>query len=204
MARLDLYYQTQLESKVSLLPEQVDADMDDHLLENLRMKVEGKAIDSGIVLKVNRLIDYNLGIIDKANFMGTTVYTVKYECFLCSPVQSLEMIGIIDVTLKGYLIAKNGPVTIALQYNHIDPQNFEIVENNVVYVSKKDNTKTPVKIGDYIKASVINIKNNPGESSIMAFCKLINMASKEEINKFKEDQTIITGEILEGEEKEFF
>src|SRR5581483_1684779 len=104
MANMNLYYRTQLETKVSLLPEQIDGNIDNHILQNLRTKIEGKTIDNGIVLKINRLIDYNYGVIDKANFMGTTVFHVKYECFICSPTKNLEMVCIVDNDkIKGYL-----------------------------------------------------------------------------------------------------
>ena len=114
MAQLNLYYQTQLETSVSLLPEQIDGNIDDHLIKNLKAKVEGKSTENGIEIRVNRLIDYNYGMIDKSNFMGTTVYKVKYECFLCSPIKDLEMICVLDNIVKGFLIGRNGPVIVAI------------------------------------------------------------------------------------------
>lgn len=188
MAQLNLYYRTQLATKVSLLPEQINGNMDKHLLNNLKVKIEGKSNDNGIVLKVNRLIDYDYGMIDKVNFMGTTVYLVKYECFICSPIKNLEMICVLENIVKGYLIAKNGPVIVAIQFNNIDTQKFEISDNTIV-VSK---TKKPIAKGDYLKVSVISINNNAGEKNIVTMCKLLNLATKEEIRSFEEDQMMIT------------
>ena len=188
MAQISLYYRTQLETKVSLLPEQIDGNMDDHMLTNLKAKIEGKCIDNGIVLKINRLIDYEYGMIDKANFMGTTVYKVNYECFICSPTKDLEIICVLENIVKGYLIAKNGPIIVAIQFNNIDTQKFEISGNTII-VSK---TKTPIQKGDFLKVSIIRINNNLGEKNIVTMCKLLNLATKDEIKSFEEDQLLVT------------
>jgi DNA-directed RNA polymerase subunit E'/Rpb7 len=198
MAQISLYYRTQLETKVSLLPEEITADMDDHILKNLRAKIEGKSIDNGIVLKIYRLISYDYGIIDKSNFMGTTVYPVKYECFICSPTKKLEIVCVLENNIKGYLIARNGPVIIAIQFNNIDTQKFEISGGNIIY----NKTKKPIEKGDYIKVSIIGINNNLGEKNIVTMCKLLNLASKEEIKAYQQDQLMVTNG-SEDDNKEF-
>lgn len=198
MAQISLYYQTQLETKVSLLPQQLDANMDVHMLENLKAKIEKKSIDNGIVLKINRLIDYNYGMIDKANFMGTTVYNVKYECFICSPTKNLEMICILDNIVKGYLIGRNGPVIVAVQFNNIDTQRFEISGETILNIK----SKILIKKGDYLKVSVISVNNNLGEQNIVTMCKLLNLADKDEIRRFEEDQKLVMDDSNE-DSKEF-
>ncbi len=189
MAQISLYYRTQLETKVSLLPEQIDGNIDDHLLENLKAQVEKKSIDNGIVLKVNKLINYEYGMIDKVNFMGTTVFPVKYECFICSPTKDLEIVCILENIVKGFLIAKNGPVIVAIQFNNIDTQRFKISGNNIVY----NKSERPIEKGDYLKVSIISINNNLGEKDIVTMCKLLNLANKEEIQSYEQDQLLITG-----------
>ncbi|XWV26226.1 putative DNA-directed RNA polymerase subunit [Tupanvirus soda lake] len=198
MAQISLYYRTQLDTKVSLFPEQIDGNMDDHILENLKAKIEGKSIDNGIVLRINRLISYDYGMIDKANFMGTTVFPVKYECFVCSPTKDLEIVCVLENIVKGFLIAKNGPVIIAIQFNNIDTQKFEISGNNILYTK----TKKPVEKGDYLKVSIININNNLGEKNIVTMCKLLNLANKDEIQSYEQDQLLITNG-SEDDNKEF-
>ena len=183
-----LYYQTQLNNKVSLLPQQITADLDRHLLENLKMKVQKKSTEHGIILNINKLIDYDYGMIDKANFMGTTVYNVTYECFVCSPTKDLEIICVLENIIKGYLIAKNGPVIVAIQFNNIDTQKFEIVESTIIYT--KD--RKEIKKGDYLKVSVIAVNNNLGEQNIVTICKLLDLANKDEIKRFKDEQYLVT------------
>ncbi|MEM0354095.1 MAG: hypothetical protein QXW79_00800 [Thermoplasmata archaeon] len=188
MAQINLYYQTQLETKVSLLPEQINQNMDDHLLENLKAKVEKKTIDVGIVMRVNRIVDYEYGMIDKSNFMGTVVYNVKYECLICSPMKNMEIICVLDNIIKGYLIGRNGPVIVAVEFDNIDTQKFEISGNTVIHTK----TKRQIRKGDYLKVSIINANNNMGEPNIVTICKLINFAEDDEIKKFEEDQRMIS------------
>jgi len=197
MAQISLYYQTLLETKVSLLPEQINGNMDDHLLANLKAKIEKRVIDNGIVLKINRLIDYDYGMIDKTNFLGTVVYTVKYECFICSPTKNLEIICVLSNIVKGYLICQNGPIVIAIQFNNIDKQKFERNGNNIIHIKNK----TPVKKGDHLKVSVISINNNLGEQKITTMCKLLNLADKAEIKRFENDQLLVTNGTIDDDQE---
>ncbi|MEM3062070.1 MAG: hypothetical protein QW303_00800 [Nitrososphaerota archaeon] len=194
MAQINLYYQTQLETKVSLLPNQIDQNMDNYLLENLKAKVERKTIDVGIVMRVNKIVDYDYGMIDKSNFMGTVVYNVKYECLICSPTKNIEIICVLDNIIKGYLIGRNGPVIVAIEFNNIDTQKFEVSGNTIIHIK----TKRQIKKGDYLKVSIININNNMGEPNIVTICKLINFAENDEIKKFEEDQRMINNESSDG------
>src|SRR3984885_9325397 len=115
MTQMNLYCQTQLETKVTLLPGQINADM------------------GGIVLKVNEIVDYDYGIIDKINFMGSTVYNVKYKCFFCAPIANLELICSVDNIVKGFLVGHNGPIIIVVQLNNINIQQFEINDEKIIH-----------------------------------------------------------------------
>lgn len=196
MAQLNLYFRTELETKVSLLPNQINGNMDSHILDNLKAKIEGKAIDNGIVLKINRIIEYGDGIIDKANFMGTVVFPVKYECFICSPLKNLEITCVVKNIIKGYLICSNGPVIIAIQFNNIDNK-FEIYDNTII---NKNGTK--IEKGDFLKISIISINNNLGEKNIIVMGRLIDLATPNEIKIFNEDQMLIVDGSL-NDNKEF-
>lgn len=187
MAQIGLYFQTTLDTKVSLLPEQINGDMDRYLLKNLKAKIEGKAIDSGIVIKINGLIGYNHGMIDKANFMGTTVYVVKYECFICSPTANLEIICVINNFVKGFMLGSNGPVTVVVPFNNIDLTKFENQGDQII--NKK--TKTPIEKDNYVKVSVVNINNNLGEKKMVVLCKLVGVADEDDIRRYSQEQESI-------------
>lgn len=198
MAQISLYYQTQLETKVSLFPEQINANIDSHLLDNLKSKMEGKTDENGFIVKINKLIDYDYGMIDKTTFMATTIYRVKYECLLCSPVKDLEMICVVDNIIKGFLIAHNGPVIAAIQFNNVDTQKFEISGDNIIHIK----TKKQIEKKDHLKVSIININNNLGEKEIVTLCKLMDLATERDIEQFNEEQALATNKIG-NDDKEF-
>lgn len=186
MAQNDLYFRTLQESKIALSPDQINGNIDASLLKNLVNKIEGKTNEHGIILKIIKIIDYNYGTINKLNFLATVDYNIKYEALLCAPIKDLEIICVIDNIVKGYLIGHNGPVITAIQFNNMDIQKFEINGNNIIYKS----TNLPINKGDYIKVSIININMNLGEKEIVTICKLINLASPKEIEKFEDEQLI--------------
>ena len=189
MAQINLYYHTELETKVPLLPEQINGDMNDTLLTNLKNQIEGKTSEHGIVLKVNNLVSYDYGLISKSNFMATTLYNVKYKCLLCSPTKNLEFTCVLDNIVKGILVGRNGPVTVAIQFSNIDSQKFKIDGDNII----DSQTNKSIKKGDHLKVSVINVKINLKETNITTICKLLSIASEKDIKKYKEDEALILG-----------
>jgi DNA-directed RNA polymerase subunit E'/Rpb7 len=188
MSQINLYYQTQLDTKVPLLPYQLTNNIDDAILENLISQVKGKTTENGIVIRVFRLIDYDYGIIDGNNFAATTNYNVKYECLLCSPVKDLEIVCVLDNIIKGYLLGTNGPVTIAVQYSNIDTNNFYNDGSHIKY----NKTGKILSKNDYIKVAVIKVNSDMGENSMLAICKLIDLANDEDIRRYKDDQRLIS------------
>lgn len=194
MAQVSLYYRTQLQEKVTIAPNQINAQITDHIFNNLKANIEGKSNENGIVLKVNKLIKHDLGKIDRVNLTSKVDYLVTYECYLCSPIKDLEIVCELENNVKGYLIGKNGPIVVVVQLNNIDNQRFELKNSNVYHIP----TEKELKIGDYLKVSIINISNNSGENKILALCKLINMATKDEIENYKVDKALITGNMTDS------
>jgi len=173
---------------VTLLPSQLDAEMDDHLLTNLVQKVKGKVIENGIVIKIHRLIDYDNGIIDKTGLTGDVKFDIKYECLLCLPIAHLEIVCVISNMFKGFIVAQNGPVIIIIQDINIDTNKFTVSQSGIVY----DETKKKIGKGDFIKVSVINTDSNKNDNNITAICKLIDIANRDEIKRYNEDQILIS------------
>uniref|UniRef100_A0A6C0CBL2 S1 motif domain-containing protein n=1 Tax=viral metagenome TaxID=1070528 RepID=A0A6C0CBL2_9ZZZZ len=189
MSQINLYYQTHLNTTVTLLPFQQDSEMDDHLLGNLVQKVKSKVIENGIVIKVHRLIDYDYGIVDKSGLTGDVKYDVKYECLLCLPVAHLEIICVISNMIKGIVVAQNGPVIIVIQEINIDTNKFTVSPSGSI---THDETKKKITKGDYIKVSVINTDSNKNDTNITAICKLVDIANRDEIKRYNEDQRLIS------------
>ena len=192
MSHRNLYTVTQLTGSIYLLPQQIDGNIDQHILTNLKSDVENHVIDNGIVIRANKLINYSNGVIGASNFMATTVFDVTYECILCAPVVGMEFICQVKNILPGFVLAENGPVTVIIMMAYIDEQQFSIKDNNSIVFQT---TGAALAKEDYIKVSIINISSNLGEDKIATICKLINMASEREIKSFADTKTMITSEM---------
>ena len=189
MSTFNLYYKTQLTSKVSLLPNQMTANLDDFILENLSTKMLSKTSEHGIVLKINHIIDYGIGIIDKSNFTGSAEFNVKYECLLCHPENNLEIICTVDNLFMGFIIGSNGPITVNILTNMVDVNKFEVVGDSVKYLP----TGKQLVTGDLIRVTIINIQSNMGEPTIHVIAKLNDIATDAEIKRYKSDLDMVYG-----------
>lgn len=187
MAQKSLYYKTQFETKVSLRPNQIDHMIDDHIFNNLKRKIDGKAVDNGIVIRTLRLLNYDYGVIDKSGSDGSTIYRVKYECLYCSPTRDMEIVGKIENIVKGYIFCKNGPIIIVVELTKNNESGiFKISDTEVKHVA----TGYVLGRGDYLKLSVLN-SADVESMQIAVMCKLVNIASKADIAKFNADENYI-------------
>lgn len=196
MTQSTLYYRTQLTTDVILFANQINGNMEEHLLENLKANIEGKVTENGNVIKVLKLVSYERGKIDTSNFSANVVFPIKYECFLCAPVKDMEMVAKVkNTTIKRIIIAVNGPVLASISLSDVDTTKFRIQDNDVYYVA---NDKIVSK-NDYIKVVVTGANNIKGSRNIMAVCKLVDMASPSEIERFKKDKVLVHGETDDDE-----
>lgn len=187
MSQKSLYYKTQFETKISLSPSQIDHQIDEHILNNLKQKINGKVIDNGIVIRILRLLDYDYGIIDKASSNGSTIYRVKYECLYCSPIKDMEIIGRMQKIVKGYASCANGPIVAVIELSKNNESSaFKITETEIKHSSGK-----VIKEGDYLKLSVISSPDNIENMQLAVMCKLVNIASEAEIKNFMADDEYI-------------
>ena len=189
MAQQSLYYRTELETKISVFPNQLNGDIDDHILANLKEKVEGKTMENGLIIRVNELIDYWNGVIDGINNMGTTVFNVKYECYICSPTKNLEVTCRVQSIIKGYIVSMNGPLSSAVQISMIDDKFFNVNGDTVTHIE----SDRVISHGDYIKVSIAGINSMFKKQNIMVYGKLLGFATDDEIEIYKEEQRLVKG-----------
>ncbi len=200
MAQLSLYFKTELEDKVVLKPNQLNGNLEENILKNLKRKVEKIAIANGIVIKVEKIIKYDYGTIDKQDFRAEVSYNVSYDCLFCSPVENLEIICVVNNLPKGYIIAKNGPVCVGILHSQIDQQKFKIINDTITIIGKN----RPLAKGDYLRVSIINRNINPGEQNIITVCKLLDIATDAEIKSYKKDQQALNEDDEESKNDDTF
>jgi DNA-directed RNA polymerase subunit E'/Rpb7 len=90
--------------------------------------------------------------------------------------------------IKGFIVAQNGPVIIIIQEINIDTNKFTISPSGIIH----DETKKKISKGDHIKVSVINTDSNKNDNNITAICKLLDVATRDEIKRYNEDQKLIS------------
>lgn len=182
------YYRTQLETDVIVFPNQINKNIDENLMINLRNLVENKCVKNGYVMKIYDIVEKGDGKIDDDNLSGYITYHVKYTCYLCSPVVNLEMVCEVMTMSNGFLVGKNGPMTVILSHRDINLQVFNIEHNNQDIKYLPNGSK--LRIGDYIKVVVSGRTMVTGENRIGVFASLNEMASKKEIETYHNDLQI--------------
>jgi DNA-directed RNA polymerase subunit E'/Rpb7 len=197
MAQLKCYFQTQLETDIVVLPSQLDGDLEEHILDNLRERVEKKCVEHGYVMRVNRIIEHNKGFINGDILTVPIVFKVKYDCYFCSPVKNLEMICSIRKIYPGFLMAENGPVNIIISYQNIDLEKF-IVDNNHELLYKQNNMK--LETSQMIKVSIMTVQFVLYENRIATLARLIDIANKKEIEQYDKDLNYVSNVTTESKE----
>jgi DNA-directed RNA polymerase subunit E'/Rpb7 len=197
MAQLKCYFQTQLETDIVILPEQLDGDLEDHIFDNLREKVEKKCVEHGYVMRVNRIIEHGKGFINGDILTVPIVFKVKYDCYFCSPVKNLEMVCMINNLYPGFLMAENGPVKIIISYQNIDLEKFA-VDNNHDLRYKSSNDK--LESGQFIKVSIMTVQFVLYENRIAALARLVDTANKKEVEQYQKDLSYTSSGATEAKE----
>lgn len=191
MSQQTLYYRAHIKDEALLYPDQLNGDLETYLLENIRETNEKKVAEKGYIVKINRVLERKNGTIDMSNFNTNAIVPVKYDCYLCSPQEDMEIIARVrNTTVKRIIIAENGPVEVAIKGKSIDTTKF-VLQDNVVY---KIGDSKPISVGDYVKVIIVNTKYVKGFKNITVMAKLIDMASESEIAQFKRDMALVYGD----------
>lgn len=183
----NLYYRTQLEHRVTLLPKYMDGNIDKHLLESLKVNVEEKPFESGIIIRVYNIVDYCDGIIDKTDFLANSVHRVKFECLVCSPTEGMEVICKIQNFVRGYIFCINGNLKIAVSYSDIQNDDRFYQKNGKIF-NKTNNIE--LKKGDFVKVLLFKFTVQGPDKYILATAKLLNVASSDDIISYKNDKKL--------------
>jgi DNA-directed RNA polymerase subunit E'/Rpb7 len=181
MTQIGLYYTTELETTVPLYSNQQTRELDQHLLSNLKTKVEGKYEDSGIIIRVDKVLNFYGGAITTTR-LATTNYTVKYQCLICCPTKELEIVCIIDDIIKGFAVGHNGPLSVVVQLIGIDNKKFRISDDSLYHIP----TQKKLKSEDYLK---VVITSDSKDKYIV--CNLLDIANDDDIKKFNDEQKLI-------------
>lgn len=180
------YINTEYHRKVNLLPYQMNNDVYKYLKINLKKDIEKKCIKYGYVVKIFKITDYSEGINEPENFSSSAVYNVKFSCRMCIPSVQTKLICVVSNTVKGLIVAENGPILIIIAKKNVNMANFTVGQNNSLQY-KKDNKIETLKKNDIIKVSVLAQKYYKSDSNIQVYGFLENIASKDEKEQYYND-----------------
>lgn len=175
-------------TKVLLHPHQMNNDLYINLKKNLIDKVEGKCYKDGYIIKVFKIIDYKNGIIEPEYLTGSAIFDVKYLANICVAIRESIIIAKISSYLSSanFVLADFGikpiiKIIFTKNSKDINTNNF-IINNDKNIIHSK--TKKYLDVGDYIKIQIKTIRYFQYDKIISCIGHLIDLASKEEIEKF--------------------
>lgn len=163
-----MYVSTTLNSKVLLKPYQLNANLENNLLDNLINLLEGKCFKNiGFIVKINKIISHDDGIINIGDLGSNIEYNVIFVCKLCVVSKGKQSIFKITAVTKLLIHAKNGPVTaiITSDKHKINSKVF-FHDKNSVFSYHSGGTGAVLKEGDFVKITITNFIFNGGDSKI--------------------------------------
>jgi DNA-directed RNA polymerase subunit E'/Rpb7 len=147
----------EITEKVKILPSELDGNLNEHILDNLKKKYQGKCIKDGYIIKINKIIDRSLGTVSLNDFETNTVFVVKFLANISNP-KERDIIDECIITLVNSIgiFAEKDYLTIIITSNNLE-KNYE----------------KNYKMGNKIKISVNKIKFELNDKKIRVLGKII-------------------------------
>lgn len=192
MSIVNPYIDTELETTITLQPNQGNNNAELYMMENLKLIHNKRIFQSyGYICEIYGISRYEGGIVQLSNPIGSSTFNVIFRCRLCIPLLAKKepIMCKIDkiITTETLLIsASNGPIKVLIR-NNINPEKFKV--GKMIYgldnVTKKF---VLLKQGDYVKVLLLSYKYNANDEIITCFGELMALATDEEIKQHINDE----------------
>lgn len=166
-------------TRIQILPHMMNSDIKKNMELVLVQKVENQCNRNGYIDKVYEITDYSDGIMLPEKLLGAVEYNVTYHCRMCIPIENTTIIGQVKVINPELVILHNGPIIVFIPKAYIDTNMWNISNT---FVHKE--TNEDLKVDSFVKVHIIKKKINQGDTKIKCIGKLLNIATKEEYNKY--------------------
>jgi DNA-directed RNA polymerase subunit E'/Rpb7 len=166
-------------TRISLEAYHMNSDIRNNMKLVLKKKVEKKCNKNGFIDEVNKIIEFNDGILIPENLNGAVIYNIGYQCRICIPIENTIIIGYIKLISNDLIVAINGPLFIFVPKNYVDNNTWDIPDG---FLHKKDNKK--LNIGNYVKIQIIDKRINQNDTQIKVMGSLLDFATEEEVDKY--------------------
>ena len=152
----DLYTTCMLNYTTSILPNQINNNINKTIEDRIKSEMEGTCINDGYVKKGSiKIISRSTGQIIVSQFNGGIIYNVRYSASICNPLEgAILKARVININKMG-ILCKGGdddpePLVILMaKQHHINNETFE-----------------KIKIDDIIKVKVIGKRYEFGDKEI--------------------------------------
>ena len=198
MSGRSVYQIMALETQISIQPSQMDSNMENHMLQNLKRSQEKYTSDVGIVMDVIRILDYGQGRISDANFLGIAVFPVRYEARVCCPTEETQLVCEITNIMVGNIAAINGPIKVNIYVQDLSSATFSHNHDQILH--KKSNHI--LVTGDMIIVSLVRVASSKRLTSISTIGIMLDMASQDDKDTYIAQQASNQGKLL-GDDTEF-
>lgn len=184
------YIVTVLNTIVTLSPNQFDNNIYIHLKNNLIRLLEGRCYRNyGYVSKIYEILKRNNGEIVPEFPSGSASFDIKFSCKLCYPLINKHIICKVERINQLIIKLVNGPIQVIAT---ISPDRMN---KDVFFTDQNKNLR--YKIGDksqlltpdtFVKIKVVSKTFNDTDTFIIVMGYLENIATRNEIEKFYNDE----------------
>jgi len=188
-----------LTTRIELYPYQMNSELYLNLKKNLRNNVEGKCNKYGYINKIIRIEDYADNIINPENFSGNAVYNISYIANICIPLIKTIIIVKVEKFNKHLILGKNGPINAIIKVSDLDINIFSIKSNGSIWIQSIDKS---LDEDTYLKINIDGKKFSPGDDKIGIIATVLDIANKEEIDKYFNSEIIELSEEIEKNTQE--
>lgn len=167
-----IYVSSILTNTVSITPRELNQNINQVILNKLRIKVEGKCLEEGYIKPGSvEIVSRTAGTLNPAHFNGNIRFKIRYKADVCHPIQNQVISCIVNTIgkpgIQAYIEDKNkSPLYIMLaKAHHL---------NNKYFGTLKE--------GDHIKVKIINSEFNFCEDKIRVLAVLDTTKNSETYN----------------------
>ena len=189
----DIYHKNVIEYTTSIVPKEINKNINITLTRKLRDDLEGKCIKEGYVKRESiKILSRSLGEVLLSHCNGTILYHIKFQADICNPMEGMIIKSrIININKMGALAEIIGeeisPVAILIaKQHHIDNTNFE-----------------NLKKGDDVDVKVLGKRFEYGDNQI-SIIGLLNdsMSSEETLYQPSEKSSVSSISDVESQDEE--
>jgi len=176
----------ELHRVVAILPRQMNADVKNHAINNLKADIVGKCIDDGYVLKVYKVRVSDCELMQE-DFSGKGRCNVTFTAKICCPILGTVIMCRITTLTKSMIQGSNGPITAIIELQKYNPTKFNLNQNGEFEYKDGIQKKRKLAVGDVIKLLVQSKKYDNGRKNITVLGMIEDFANDKEIKKFDDE-----------------